>query len=218
MSGGRPWTDQEVVELVRRYPHERTQDIAKDLGRSLPGVYVKSSQLGLRKTAAFLAGPDSGRILPDSDDRRPVGFSSRFRRNTTPWNKGISYDAGGRSVETRFQAGNRPHNTVPIGSYRVASRYLQRKIRDTGYHVHDWEFVHRRLWEDAHGSIPEGHVVVFRGSRTTVLEEITLDRLELISRRDLMRRNTIHRYPPELKDAMRTLGRLKNTIKKDDAR
>lgn len=30
----RPWTDEERAELARRYPHEVTADIARDIGLS----------------------------------------------------------------------------------------------------------------------------------------------------------------------------------------
>lgn len=211
------WTDAEVAELRRRYPNERTQDIADDLGRKLQALYTKAQSLGLSKSPEFLASAASGRMVAGTDGARRIGAATRFHSDQTPWNKGRPYRPGGRSPETQFQPGQKPHNAVPIGTYRIQSDgYLQVKVRDTGYHVTDWEFVHRRVWEAANGPIPHGHVVVFRGPRTTVLEEITLDRLELISRIDLMRRNTIHRYPPELKSAMRTLGRLKGAIRKKE--
>lgn len=35
----RPWTDEERAELARRYPHEVTADIARDISRSVGGIY-----------------------------------------------------------------------------------------------------------------------------------------------------------------------------------
>ena len=55
------WSDQELVQLGNRYPHERAGAIAEDLGRPLSTVYAKANSLGMKKNAAFLAGPESGR-------------------------------------------------------------------------------------------------------------------------------------------------------------
>lgn len=40
----------------------------------------------------------------------------------------------------------------------------------------------------------------------------SIDNLELITRAERMRRNSIHRYPPELKSAIRVISKLKRTI------
>lgn len=41
---------------------------------------------------------------------------------------------------------------------------------------------------------------------------VTLDNLECVSRAENMRRNTIHRYPPELKQAIRAVAKLRRTL------
>jgi len=43
-------------------------------------------------------------------------------------------------------------------------------------------------------------------------QHIELDNLELVTRAENMRRNTIHRYPPELKSTIRQLSKLKRAI------
>ncbi len=52
------------------------------------------------------------------------------------------------------------------------------------------------------------------GMHSTTLAEITLDRLELVTRQELMRRNSIHRLPDELRDIVRTKGVLSREINK----
>ena len=44
----RPWTPEVLAELARRYPHERTADIARDLGRPAGGIYDQANKLGLK--------------------------------------------------------------------------------------------------------------------------------------------------------------------------
>lgn len=63
--------------------------------------------------------------------------------------------------------------------------------------------------------MPPGHAVVFLpGRRTTELERITLDAIELVTRAELMKRNTLHRLPPEVVDLCRLRGRLLAKIKR----
>ncbi len=102
----------------------------------------------------------------------------------------------------------------PVGTYRInADGYLDRKIKDEGRPQDRWERVHRLVWIEHRGPIPEGHIVVFKpGRRTTDLEAITVDALECITRRELAARNTIQRYPPELQSAMRLAGKLRRRI------
>lgn len=49
---------------------------------------------------------------------------------------------------------------------------------------------------------------------STVLEQITLDAVELISRAELMRRNTRHNYGPEINDLIGLRARITRQINK----
>ena len=76
-----------------------------------------------------------------------------------------------------------------------------------------WVAVHRLVWEAAHGPVPDGHVVVFLpGKRTAELDGITLDVVELVTRRELMRRNSVHQMPKELVELVRLRGVLTRQI------
>lgn len=203
----RPWTEQDIATLRRLYASTPTTELAEHFGRSLKIVYEKAKRLGLRKAPHYMREQHGARA-------REVGKATRFAPGQKPWNKGTHYVAGGRSVETRFSPGNTPYNWVPVGSYRInRDGYLDRKVSDLRRGARDWEAVHRLVWKEAHGEIPAGHVVVFRGGRnSTVLEEITLDALELVTRQELMRRNSVHRYPEDVKAAIRQLGVLHRRI------
>ncbi|MCO4068172.1 HNH endonuclease [Pseudomonas aeruginosa] len=111
---------------------------------------------------------------------------------------------------TRFKKGQKPHTWLPVGSTRIsADGYLQRKISDTGYPPRDWKGIHILLWEEHFGPIPTGHCVCFKDNNK---QNVVIDNLELITRAERMRRNSIHRYPPELKSAIRVISKLKRTI------
>ncbi len=110
-------------------------------------------------------------------------------------------------------------NYVPIGSHRLSTDgygYLERKVTDDPSFVpaRRWVGVHRLVWIEANGAIPDGHVVAFkRGQHTAALEGIKLDRLELLSRADLARRNSPYlNWPPEISRLVQLRGALTRQI------
>ena len=205
---GKPWTPAEDEILRQRYPHELTLDIARDLGRSLSSVYGRAERLELSKTTELRQA--TGRM----SSTHPNTIASRFKPGLTAWNKGMKgLQTGG--VETQFKKGHRNgralENYQPIGAERISKDgYLERKTNDDMPLQKRWRAVHLLIWEAAHGPLPKGHAIRFKNGDKT---DIQLSNLELLSRADNMRRNTIHRYPPELKDAIRTIGRIKRKLK-----
>lgn len=209
------YTAAEVATLIARYPHERTDDIARDLHRPIESVYRKAHSLGLHKSPAYLASPDAGR------NNLKKGAGTRFPAGHTPWNTGMKgWHAGGRSAETQFKRGEMSGAArakyKPIGSTRISKDgYLERKVTDdpTMYPARRWTAVHRLVWEAACGPIPAGHIIVFRpGTATAVESEITVDKLELISRAENMARNTVHNYPQPIPQLVQLRGALIRSI------
>lgn len=213
----RHWTRQEAEHLRKTYSDQKTADIALELGFTVKRVYAKATSLGLKKSAKFLACDAAGRIPKGG---YLGGRRTQFQPGHKTWNKGKSFEAGGRSHETRFKKGEMSgaaqHNYVPISSTRITrDGYLEIKTTDDPdlYPARRWVAVHRLVWEQAHGPIPPKHIVVFKpGQRSVVREEITVDRLECITRAENMRRNTIHNYPPEIKGAMTARAALNRKI------
>lgn len=208
------WTEDQLAILVSKYPNTKTEALAEQLGVRVELVYRKATALKLRKSASFLAGPDSGRL------RQGIGKgkATRFQPGITPWNKGTNFVAGGRSSETRFKPGSSPHNTLPVGSYRIepGTGTLQRKISEAkGNNSKRWRGVHELMWIEANGLVPKKHIVVFKpGMRTNVLEEITIDKVECISLAENMRRNTRHNYPKEINEVIQMRAVLTRHINK----
>lgn len=202
----RHWTSEEETKLRELYPDTPMPDMAEAFARPYWSIYNKAFALGLKRSEAYLASEHACRLRRDDNP----GVGSRFKKGQTSWNKGVSYVAGGRSAETRFSAGTMPHNHVPVGSERVTCDGIrQRKTHDDGPPHRRWKSVHMILWEETHGPVPAGHIVVFKDRNT---QNIDIGNLELVTRAENMRRNTIHRYPPELKHTIRQLGKLKRAI------
>lgn len=190
------WTAVDISLLKRLYPDEPTAQVAKLLGVSAEATYHKAKRLGLKKSAAYLASPESCRLRRGDG----TGAGTRFRPGNKPWNKGTHFKAGGRSEEARFQPGNRSGRALeiyqPIGAERLSKEgYLQRKVNDALPRQSRWRAVHLLLWESVHGPLPEGCVVIFRDGDK---RHITQDNLECVTRAELMRRNSIHNAGPEI--------------------
>jgi hypothetical protein len=215
------WTDSELEILRARYPHEQTSIVSAALGRDTHGVYRKANQLGILKTEAYLESPAAGRTRP-SNGSHPNSVKHRFQKGQTSHNKGLRRPGWhrGRMKETQFRkgqlSGQAAYNYVPIGTLRVnADGYLDKKVTDDASIVsaRRWVGVHRLVWEEAHGPIPDGYVVVFQPGRRTIDPNlITLDALELVSRVELMRRNTVHNLPKELAELVQLRGALMRKI------
>lgn len=216
MSKGSPgtlrhhWTEAELRTLRALYADTPTRSIATALGRTEASVGMKAVAIGLRKSAEFMAGEFSGRLTPGN----------------VPPNKGKHYPARGRSAETQFKPGQKPHTTLPVGSYRInRDGHLQRKIgEEPGCNSKRWRCVAELVWCEANGPLPPKHIVVFKpGLKTAVLEEITLDRVECISLAENARRNHPRNKSPELAKIVQLKGaitRQVNRIKReaDEAR
>ena len=208
------WTPEMEAQLRKLYPNHRTTEVAEQMGIRVPQVNSAAFRLRLLKSREYLASEQSG--------RRRIGSAPNagtFKPGHATWNKGMNYAAGGRSIETQFKPGQRAGRAAvlwrPIGhERRTKDGILQRKVTDTGNTPRDYKSVHSIVWEAAHGPIPAGHVVIFRpGTATSIAAEITPEKLELVSRAELMRRNSRHaRYPKELSNLMQLKGVLTRKI------
>ena len=219
----RLWSEADLDILRRAYADTPTALLAARFSRSTACVSQKARTLGLRKNADFMASPESGRMAKGTTR----GAGSRFVKGHKTWNTGLRYTAGGRSAETRFQPGRRPEearNYRPIGSVRLSrDGYLERKVSDDPSLVpaRRWQFVHRLVWEAAHGPVPAGHVVAFApGQFTNVLELLMVDRLVCRSRAEHARHNSMWGRNPELMKLYQLKGaitRQVNRIKQEHA-
>ncbi len=208
----RPWLGWELDILRSAYPDNRTAELAKQLKRTVTSIYQRAALLELKKSEAYLASPDACRLRRGDH----VGAAHRFLPGHVPENKGLRRPgwSPGRMAETQFKPGHRPHTWKPIGSTRYSKEgYLQRKVSDTGYPPRDWVGEHVLMWERAHGPVPRGFAVCFKDGDKA---HRALDNFELISRSELMRRNTIHNFPPDLVDVIRLNGALKRRLRKLD--
>ena len=164
------WTAQKDDWLRSLYPDTPNRTIAKMLCCSYLAVKNRATTLGLKKDPGYMASKPGC-----------------FRPGQTSWNKGLSYQPGGRIAENQFKPGHKPQTWVPVGTEAVdKDGYLKLKVSDdrTVPSRYNWKFVHVMKWEEYHGqpvppkSCPNpvaaqyemGQLVGVRGTPTIVLD------------------------------------------------
>ena len=207
------WTEQERQMLTALYPDTPTDQIASRIGLPIVKIHSQADRLGLKKSAEYLAGPYAQRI---SSAVRKGSERTQFKPGHQTWNKGTHFVSGGRSVETQFKPGQKPHTWNPIGHERKTKEgYLQRKVTDTGITRSDYVLVHHLIWAEDGREIPKGFALIFKDGNK---ENITLENLDLINRADLMRRNSIHNYPKEIAQLCQLRGAISRQINKREGK
>ena len=210
----RVWTPYEDDVLRRLYPITKTEHLALYFGCEIESVYKRATRLGIKKSAEWLASEEACRLRGHPE----VGEPYRFKPGHVPFNKGLRRPgwSPGRMAETQFKkgemAGAARKKWKPIGTRRFSEEgYLEVKFREREGRHGNWKGVHTILWEEKHGPVPKGYALAFKDGDKT---HIRLDNLELISRADLMRRNSVHTLPKELADVIQLAGALKRKLRK----
>lgn len=208
-----PWTPLQLDALHQLYPDHEADIVGRVIDRDRASVYRKAAQLGIHKSEAFKAAY----LLRQSERARldPRLIKGQFQPGHESWNKGKPSPTRGRSGDTQFKPGNKPHTTLPVGSYRINSDgHLQRKVSESsGCNSKRWRGVAELVWVDANGPVPPKHIVVFKpGQRTAVLEQITLDRVECISMAENARRNHPNNKSPELAKLVQLKGAITRQV------
>jgi HNH endonuclease len=198
------WTEERLDSLINRYPNEKAEAVARDLGCSVQSVWGKAKRLGLQKSPAFLASEASGRIVTGSDKGKP----NRFVKGQPSWiagKKGINPGPG----KTRFKPGVKPHNHVPVGTECVKSDgCIWVKLAEPNV----WKQKHWLVWKDVHGEFPPvGTLFNFKDGNK---QNPAIENLEIFTRQEWMKRHTLHNLPKELTDLILLRGVLTRQINK----
>ena len=188
-------------DIIRqRYPFEPTKKIADDLGLSESSVYNRAFAMGIKKDPEYLRSTQF-----------PAGYlggkATQFQKGQAPPNKGqkMSKDVYQKVAKTMFKKGSKPMNTQPIGTIHQrkdtgGKMYQYIKLSDS-----NWQLLNRYTWEQHNGPIPKGMVVVYKDGNYMNND---IANLLMITKRENMARNTIHRLPEELQQVMRLKCKL----------
>jgi hypothetical protein len=214
------WTPEAIEWLHHAFPNQNTKKLAVAMGRPYISVSAMASKLKIRKSVEFYRSEASGRM--SREDHR--GRLHQFPKGHVPANKGLRRPgyAPGRMAETMFKKGQvngrAAQHLMPIGATRLVDGYVYVKVAavmNVPYTV-NWLPLHVLNWERANGRpLPPGHCLAFRDRDRMNVE---LDNLELITRAENMRRNTVHNLPKPLAELVQLRGALVRQINRRSGR
>lgn len=199
----RVWTSSEIDILIKEYPDCYTKQLAEKLNKSETSIYGKANTIGLKKSESFR----KLELEKQANRLRIVGKKSRFTKGREPINKGkkLKNDTYKKLQPTFFKKGSKPHNTKYDGHERISvDGYIEVRVQERKYVLK-----HRLIYEQHYGPIPKGMIVTFRDRNP---QNVVIENLELISRQEGMKRNSIQNYPKEVKSTIRLLSKLKKII------
>ena len=116
-----------------------------------------------------------------------TGFTGHFEKGHVSHNKGKKGWCAAGSEKGWFQPGQTPSDWRPVGSERVTREgYTEIKVSDVRtrndrLRQKNWKHKHVAVWEQANGSVPKSHVVIFADGNK---QNFDLDNLVLISRKE----------------------------------
>ena len=196
---GSRYSEEVIQYIIEYYPTMRTSEMVKVLGISEKKIHQLANTRGIKKSKEYLREVH-GKVVAIA------GIDNRFYKGHEPWNKGIK-GRNNAPEHTLFKPGHLPANHKPIGWTRVDSEgYHWMKIAEG---LKGWVMIHRLAWEMENGPIPEGKFLRFIDGNK---DNWQVENLALVDRESNMRLNTIHRYPEEVKVAMKILSKLKRKI------
>ena len=196
---GSRYSEELIQYVIEYYPTMRTSEMVKVLGISEKKIHQLANTRGIKKSKEYLRDVH-GKVVAIA------GIDNRFYKGHEPWNKGIK-GRNNAPEHTLFKPGHLPANHKPIGWTRVDSEgYHWMKIAEG---LKGWVMIHRLAWEMENGPIPEGKFLRFIDGNK---DNWQVENLALVDRESNMRLNTIHRYPEEVKVAMKMLSKLKRKI------
>ena len=202
-------TGSELRYLTSRYPHISTRAIAEFLGLSVRAVYAHANALGIKKSQEFLMSERSGRL---NKKLAEVGRRYRFKKGHVPANKGskMSPAVRERIKHTWFKKGHEPYNTKHDGYISIRKDSHGRPYAHIRLSKGKFDLLHRHIWQQHYGPVPEGKIIVFKNGSTY---DFRIENLEMITQEENMRRNSRHNYPLDIQQAIMALNKLKKAIK-----
>ncbi len=210
MTGRTTFTSEEDKRIRKEYLTTPIKKLAAEMGRAATGINGRLKAMGLTIPAEII------------NQRKLAGS---FKMGLNPFNKGkkqhefLSKEALERVRQTQFKKGQVPHNWAHYKDGEIVTHRdmgkkggnkLYKWIRVT---LRDWRMLHVYNWEKHNGPVPAGYIVVFKNGDTMNCE---VNNLELITRAENMRRNSIHNYPEEIQKTIRTISKINKKIKQHE--
>lgn len=157
----RRYSDEEEAFLIDYVPGHTYQEIADAFNARFPDHYKKLNTWMVNRFC--------------TRHKITTGNAHRFQKGHIPANKGEKVPLEKQSLGTQFQKGHTINNR-PIGAEQIRKNgYIWVKVEQP----RKWRKKHLVVWEQAHGPLPPGHVILFRdGNRLNC----SLDNLALVTK------------------------------------
>ncbi len=169
-NGKKQWTREEYWKYQKHYPkgfYEYVRDNSWGVSSKEMAERV-NKKFGLNMSAVAIKQFRAKQGIKS-------GLTGWYQKGHPPGNKGKKleeYVGEERAAEikerikaTQYKKGDRPVNEMPIGTIVINSDgYKLRKKSMEGTIWERWEPLHRAVWEEHNGPIPEGMMVSFRDS------------------------------------------------------
>ena len=157
-------------------------------------------------------------------NRIKSGCKGWYQKGHSPGNKGKKLeeyvtdperleDIKRRMRPTQFKKGEPPVNEMPLGAIVInTDGYKLRKKQMTGTLWERWEFMHRAIWEEHNGPIPEGMMITFKDGNK---ENCDIDNLMMVTKGENAQLTHLHlrSEDPDLTEAGLNMIKLKNAAK-----
>lgn len=186
-----PEEDQYLRDHYLTIPCKR---MAKNIGRAEGSIAGRMKRLGI------VVPPEIVAVFK---------AQSQFQKGSVPQNKGqkMSPEVYNKIKKHFFQKGSVPHNIKTNGYIRMDKDGYQLIRKEKNKFV----YLHRLIWEKAHGKIPKGNIIIFRdGDRSN----FQIENLECITRNENSVRNRFApNYPREIQEVEYLRIQLKRKIK-----
>lgn len=204
------WNHEAIERFTALFPMTSNKELAVIFNCKLCTIINKAYNLGLKK--------DEKHLAKMAETLLQSGKNSQFKKGHISHNKGkkmeefMSREQIDKVKASQFKKGIIPHNALSAGTMveredKNGTIYTFIKVEGKK----TLELYQRYVWEQNFGPIPKGHIIRFKNGNT---KDFSPENLLCVSKEENMKMNSIHQYPIELKNLMRTNGRLKNQIKK----
>lgn len=213
---GKQLTDDQKAYLIAHYANTSSEVIAAQFGISLCSLYNQAAKLGLRKSKEYVASVTRAKWKEGAHEN---SRQCHYSKGSQPFNKGkkqaefMTAEAIEASKRTRFKKGDMPANSydAEFGVITIRRDKTKRDYQWIKMAHGKWRMLHVALWESENGPVPAGHILVFKDKNTMNTE---LSNIELITRSENMRRNTIHQLPEEIKTNVLLVRSINRKLRK----
>lgn len=213
-NGKKQWTKEEYWKYQTRYPQGMYEYIRDN------SWGVSSKEMAERCNERF--GTDwTPTGMKQFRQRHGIksGLTGWYQKGHPPGTKGKTLEEIckndpeklARARATQFKKGQKPPNEMPVGTIVVSTDgYKLRKKQMEGGLWERWEMLHRAVWVEHNGPIPEGMVVSFKDGNKLNCD---ISNLMLITRSENAQIRPLRSEDPDITDAALAMVRLKNAVK-----